>query len=659
MANELVLIIDDSLQTINFITDYVLKPNNYQVLVAQDGQSGLRLAVKQQPDLILLDMSMAKMSGMEVLDALNSHNLQIPVIVMTFHGSETLAVQAFRMGIKDYLLKPFTVVEMLASIERALAEVRLRQERDELTERLIKSNQALEKRLKELNTIFGIGKSVTSVLDHNKLLSRLVEAAIYLTDAEEGSLLLVDTDTESLSMVATRGIDQRVADSFRVPVNDSLPGNVVKSGEPLILSGDELTQITELYAVRSLIYVPLKIRGQISGVLGINNRHQDRTFTNHDLRLLSTLADFAAISMENTQLFSEVIHERSKLATVLSEITEPVVVINSDDDRIVLANAAFSNAFGFKGVTIEQQSITELFQNQTLTDFIAIHTGLGSSHKSELTFDDGRTFYATLTSILDVGRAIIMQDITHLKAFSQMKSDFASTVSHHLQAPLNSIKAYTDMLSIQSNLDDKQTLLIERITNGLDQVTNLVDNLLDLNSIEMGSDSNVALVDVNQLAEEIVAQYQSRATENHQQLVYHQFDQPAPVIGNEWRLQQAISNLIDNALKFTPDGGHISAIVQIKNKEVVFKVEDDGIGILPSNLPLVFDKFFRTEDANHPEQKGAGLGLAISKSILERYNGHIWAESTPNQGSKFTFVLPLASDNKVALPTLDQATIAN
>jgi two-component system NtrC family sensor kinase len=118
MANEQVLLIENSTQTIDFVTNYVLKPNNYQVLVAQDGEVGLKMAIEQHPDLILLDMNMPRMTGMEVLDALNSRDIKIPVIVMTFHGSETLAVQAFRMGIKDYILKPFTISELLDSIER-------------------------------------------------------------------------------------------------------------------------------------------------------------------------------------------------------------------------------------------------------------------------------------------------------------------------------------------------------------------------------------------------------------------------------------------------------------------------------------------------------------------------------------------------------------
>ena len=235
MANERVLIVDNSTQTIDFIADYVLKPNNFQILVAKDGDIGLQMAREQRPDLILLDMNMPRMTGMEVLEAMNEQKVKIPVIAMTFHGSETLAVQCFRMGVKDYILKPFTIVEMLESIERALTEVRLRRERNELTRRLVTSNRALEQRIKELNTLFGIGKSVTLLLDHDKLLSRLVEAAIYLTNADEGSLLLVDHKTDELYIAAARGVDERVVQASRLKVNDSLAGKVITSGQPFLL----------------------------------------------------------------------------------------------------------------------------------------------------------------------------------------------------------------------------------------------------------------------------------------------------------------------------------------------------------------------------------------------------------------------------------------
>lgn len=658
MANERVLVVDDSAENVEFIVNYVLKPNDYQYLIARNGAEGLKMALAERPDLILLDMNMPKMSGMEVLEALNEQQVKIPLIVMTFHGSETLAVQTFRLGVKDYVLKPFQITEMLEAMERALTEARLRQERDELTERLIKTNQQLEQRLKELNTLFGIGKSVTSLLDQEKLMGRLVEAAVYLTGAEEASLLLVDSKTDELYMVAARGIDERLARSFRLKVEDSIAGQVITNGQPIILTSQDITKIKTSYLVRSLMYVPLKSKGRVRGVLGVDNRHQMRDFTNHDLRLLSALADYAAISLENAQLFNQVESERTKLATVLSEIEEPVVVITGREDRVVVANAAFRRAFKLGAAVAEGRPLAELMQNEALLKLIGDASEEGNSHKDEIPLADGRTFYATLTPIPGVGQAIIMQDVTHFKELDRMKSDFVSTVSHDLRSPLTSIKAYAQMLTMAGELNEKQELFATRIGNSVDRISALITDLLDISKIEAGIDEQVKVVDLTGLASEVVAELQSQADRKHQQLVYHGPGCEIPVSGNEVRLKQVIQNLVNNAIKYTPDGGQISVIAQHYEKQVLLEVEDNGLGIPPAAMPFVFDKFFRVKDADRSEIEGTGLGLAICKSIIEKYGGRIWVQSQHHQGSTFAFTLPVES-TPVGASSVPLETLSN
>ena len=652
MAEERVLIIDNSRPSVEFLTKYVLKPNGYQMLVADSGETGLEMVVEHQPDLILLNMNLSKMSGIEVLDALNAQDIKTPVIVMTFHGSDTLAVQAFRMGVKDYILKPIEVTEMLEAIERALTEVRLRKERDQLTERLMASNKELEQRVKELNTLFGIGKSVTSLLNQDKLLSRLVEAAMYLTNAEEGSLLLVDEPTNELYMVASRGIDEQVVRSFRLKVKDSLAGQVMTTGQPLILTSQDFTKIKTSYLVRSLMYVPLKVKERICGVLTVDNRFDERDFTNHDLRLLSALADYAAISLDNVQLFEEAESERTKLATVLGEIEEPVVVISSEDDRIVVANAAFRNLFELDGNYVEGQPLYDLVYNPSLLKLVAAASEMDSSHKDEILLSDGRTFYASLTPVPNVGRAIVMKDVTHFKELDRMKSDFVSTVSHDLRAPLNSIGDYTQMVKTSGPLNEKQGLFVDRIINGVGHITDLIDNLLDLSTIELGIDPNISKVNIAALTEDVVAGFLGQARKNQQQLTYHLVKEKAYVQGDELRLKQVISNLVLNALKYTPAGGQIATIVQVENDQVVFKVEDNGRGIPPVDLPFVFDKFYRVTSSHQGDAGGTGLGLAICKSIIEKYDGRIWAESQPGQGSVFGFALPVVEEVPKPKPVL-------
>ncbi len=645
MPSERILIIDTSSQTIDFLTRSVLAPHGYQAMVAHSGEEGLTLARESQPDLVLLDLNLPAMSGLAALEAFAAAGNKIPIIVMTVQGPESLAVQAFRMGVKDYLLKPFTAAEMLDSIERALTEVRLRKERDELTGRLVKSNHELAQRVKELNTLFGVGKSVTALLDQERLLSRLVEAAIFLTNAEEGSLLLLDAATDELYMVAACGIDERVARSFRLKVTDSLAGQVIASGQPLILAGSDFTRIKTSYLVRSVMYVPLKIGGNISGVLTVDNRYQQWDFTTHHLRLLSTLADYAAISLQNAQLFNQVEGERSKLAAVLTELDEPVIVVAEDSRRVIVANAALKQIFGLSADEVEGRPVNEVIFNPALLKLVASAAESGQSHRDEILLSDGRTFSATLTPVPGVGLAVVMKDVTYFKELDRLKSEFVSTVSHDLRAPLTSINEYAHMLAKAGQLNDKQVLFAQRISAGIGQITALIDNLLDLSAIELGVDPAQATVEFCRLAAEVVAEFQEKAGRGHQQLVFHPAGQAAPVAGSAPRLRQVVTNLLDNALKYTPSGGQVSVIVQVNGGEMLLKVEDNGPGIPAPDLPFVFDKFFRARSTRHDSgPRGTGLGLSICKSVVEKYSGHIWVESQPGQGSVFTVSLPLVGE---------------
>jgi two-component system NtrC family sensor kinase len=290
LAGELVLVVDDRDDSLQFLTDYILQPNGYRFITAKNGTRGLELALSQDPALIIMDLKMPKMTGLEVLAALQERDVHIPVILMTFHGSEETAVQAFRLGARDYIIKPYDTTEMLQAIDRALTEVRLRRERDELHQGIMKINRQLEGRVKELQIIYSIGKSVTAQLDVEKLLSRIVQAGLYLTGAEEGSLLLIDKQTGDLYMRAARGLGEKFARGFRVKVQDSIAGQVVKTGEPYLDAGDaQALKVKTGYLVKSLLYVPLKLGTNVIGRLqkttSICYRHwpimQQSLFTMH------------------------------------------------------------------------------------------------------------------------------------------------------------------------------------------------------------------------------------------------------------------------------------------------------------------------------------------------------------------------------------------
>ena len=311
-----------------------------------------------------------------------------------------------------------------------------------------------------------------------------------------------------------------------------------------------------------------------------------------------------------------------------------------------MANQAFQGIMGVDTGAAEGRYLAELFDNQALLEFIRSTSSAGNSRRAEIPLDDGRAFYATLTPIPQVGRAIIMQDVTHFKKLDRMKSDFVFDVSHDLRLPLTSIMEYSQMLKTTGNLNDKQTLFVDRITNGLEHITALIDDLLDLNVIEAGVDANRTIVNLGYITTQVIANFQDQAESKRQRLVCHCSSEPSLVMGSEVRLKQAIGNLVDNALRYTPEKGQISTIVQLENGQVIFKIEDNGPGIPPVDLPFVFDKFFRVNKGDRVVTKRPGLGLAICKSIIESYGGHIWVESQPGRGSTFIFTLPLVSTDQ-------------
>ncbi len=307
MAGEKVLVIDDRDDSLQFMTEYILKPNGYRYITAKNGEAGLQRALNEEPDLIIMDQRMPRMTGLEVLAALEKTQADIPVILMTFHGSEETAVMAFRLGAKDYIIKPFDTEEMLGAIDRALEERRLRKERDRLTRELMRTNQQLERRIKELNVLYNIGKSVTSLLDPEKVLNRIVEVAVYITNAEEGALLLMDEESGNLYLRAARNLGEQFARGFRIKVDDSIAGEVVRTGEPFMASGDEASlKVKTGYLVKSLLYVPLKVGKEIIGIMSVDNKVSNRPFADNDSYMLSALADYAGIAIVNAQLYGEV-----------------------------------------------------------------------------------------------------------------------------------------------------------------------------------------------------------------------------------------------------------------------------------------------------------------------------------------------------------------
>lgn len=330
MANETILIVDDGKENREFIREYVLEPNGYRSMQARDGLEGLEMAVKYRPDLILLDFNMPRLDGAGVIKRLSDRKIDIPIILMTFYGSEDIAIEVFRMGVRDYVKKPFSVEEMTHAIDHALTETRLRREKEALNTRILQSNRQLQLRLQELNVLYSIGKQVTSITNMNALLPRIVDAAVQITRAEEGRLYLLD-DGEIVCR-AKRRRGKPHAKSINRPTRNPIAAHVLQTSQALVLTPQQLQRTNGgKSGPVAAAYVPLILSGEPIGVLSVANiSNNAKLFSQHDSALLSALGDYATIAIANSQHYQTLKEakerEKSMIRGTFERFVPPSVV---------------------------------------------------------------------------------------------------------------------------------------------------------------------------------------------------------------------------------------------------------------------------------------------------------------------------------------------
>jgi two-component system NtrC family sensor kinase len=299
---ERVLVVDEDLDVLDLLRTQVLEPMGYEVATAENAGTAIQQALNFGPDLLLASLTLPGLSGKDLLVALRSQGIEVPMLVMAPEGMEGDAIQAFRLGARDYLVKPLREAEAVTAVERALNEIRLRRERKQLADQLAESNRQLERRVRELTTIYGIGKAVTSTRNQSQLFSKLMEGSLYVTEADMGWILLRDESSEGLILRAQSGLPTSDSGKLHQPWDDGVSSLVMLSGEALRIHGEGLTQFKLSRIGRAALIVPIKVRDRSVGVLNVARR-DSRMFTERNQAMLEAVADYASISLVNARLF--------------------------------------------------------------------------------------------------------------------------------------------------------------------------------------------------------------------------------------------------------------------------------------------------------------------------------------------------------------------
>jgi two-component system NtrC family sensor kinase len=296
MSGEKILVADDRRENLVFLADSVLRPEGYRVVTAMDGREAFSKAQAEKPDLIITDLKMPRMSGLEMMTALRKAGNNVPVILTTFYGSEQTAIQAFRLGARDYLVKPYDMEDMLESVERALIEVRLRRETNDLKEGA-EVRRHLEGRVRQLNSLCGIGKALNAIHDPDEMMRVAVDAAIYLTGAGRGQFFLANPGSSRLDLSAVRGSSEPRARSVRQPGTDPIAARVAQTGQAILSERSEGEEKLPSLAV------PLRTEQGVLGVLSIDAKPA-HSLDENDSYQMGILANFAAVALGNAQLIA-------------------------------------------------------------------------------------------------------------------------------------------------------------------------------------------------------------------------------------------------------------------------------------------------------------------------------------------------------------------
>ena len=356
-------------------------------------------------------------------------------------------------------------------------------------------------------------------------------------------------------------------------------------------------------------------------------------------KLGQSFNDMAAKLNRTTTLASA---EKSRLEAMLSNLADGIIMAGADG-RVLLANHVAENLFGFRSMESAGRSIIEVVHDHEVD---ALYKKCLASRGEETAEMENKGHYirvivSPLPAEQPGGALLLFQDLTQLRTLQTMRQEFVANVSHELRTPLAGIKAMVEILQ-DGAIEDKEVAVdfLERVNTEVDKLTQMVSELMELSRIESGRvNLELKATDVNLLLKEAVMRFSPQA-ERQKLTLITALDNTLPLVqADSQRLMQVINNILHNAIKFTPAGGRISISSRREKDRVIVSVADTGIGISESDLPHIFERFYKVDRSR--ASQGTGLGLAIAKHIILAHKGQIWAESQRGQGAVFNFSLPL------------------
>ena len=674
--NKRVLVVDDEESILSLLSE-VLTGEGYKVDGVSNGFEALKKMKESAFDVMLLDLKLPKMDGIEVLRSVKRIDPQLPVIIMTGHVSLESAVDSMRHGAYDYITKPFNLEQALAAVNRGWEKRALEFQNQQLLD-------DLKKKIYELEVLYEVSNAVSYASNYKQLMRSLLSSLRKVVEYDLSACLLARDKkgwiyyevVNPVSSAFVKQVKNNLVNLYNSESGTKIPLDGI-SAETINLNREKVRseKARGKAKVKSSLYALITYQDKTTGVIEISSSREN-AFTQRDNKLLDTIASQISVTLQSMKGALE--EAKSKMEKLVESMSDGVIMTD-ENNEIVVINPAAKRALMYKRKDDTKINFTkELLKEERNFDLDQLLNN-PDLFKKILTEEIKLEFPKEVILTTDVagvksingapmGAVVVLRDITEQKNVERMKSEFISNVSHELRTPLTSIKNSISILSsgMAGEVNKDQREFLDTTKRNVDRLALLINQILDFSRLEAGRIKiNKKLTDVKKICELTLESIKPQAIEKEIELKKNIKDDIPKIYVDPDKIEQVLTNLLGNAIKYIPSGSEVelkselitsSALPQeIKeyfakgNQRLVkISVSDTGKGIKQENLKRIFSRFFRVEDEDAAVQKqaGTGLGLAISKQIVEEHGGRIWAESEYGMGSTFSFCLPTRKKRK-------------
>jgi signal transduction histidine kinase/DNA-binding response OmpR family regulator len=552
-----VLIVDDEPSVAEVFHEF-LAAQGYALSLAASGEEAVRMLPDLKPDMILTDLNLPGLSGLEVMRAAKTVDPEVCVVVVTGYASASTAIDALRQGAYDYVTKPFDLDDVFQIVERGIANRRLKMLNRRLIEELRQKNEILREHEDELRervrvatqqmtSLYEVGKVISADLDLERRMAVICNRAAGMCGARAAVLYLRQEQSDVFYPASAFGAPLTTGEGAGqgFVLGDTRLGISAVEQHPARAQAIEGAAAIEVPGIpggcRSLLVIPLVDESQVIGVMAVIDKPGG--FSAAEESFMALFASQSAIALRNSQLY-----ERTR-------------------------------------------------------------------------------------------------------SLDRLKSEFVAVVSHEIRTPLTSVKGAVELLADEhyfTNSEQQMKLLTIAHANA-ERLLVLINDILDFSRLESSSlPMSLELQRLEPIVTQVAQNLRTQLEERRLQLETTLAAGLPEVMVDGHRIAQVLTNLISNAIKFSPAGGHIEISAEPWNACVRVGVRDHGEGIAPQDLPKLFRKFSQIDSSATRKAGGTGLGLVICKGIIEQHGGQMAVESTPGEGSTFFFILPPATPASVA-----------